>query len=196
MAAESSPEQEASARQIDPRSLTVTPLRPQNAASLLPLLDSGDVVRMLAEMPWPVDPEYIDERAQLQIEPNPEALEFLLLAEGTVIGSCTIKKPGSGNPKRQMPRLGYWIGQKYWRRGYGMQAVSWLITYAFRNFPQHVVGAGVFEDNTASRRLLEKLGFTDFGHYKLYCRSRGRQVNVVDMHFSRSQWTSRGSIDR
>jgi RimJ/RimL family protein N-acetyltransferase len=195
MAAESSPEQEASARQFAPRPLTVAPLRPQNAASLLPLLHSWDVVKMLAEMPWPVDPEYIDDHAQRQVEPNPGVLEFLLLAEGTVVGSCAIKKPGSGNPTRQMPRLGYWIGQSYWRRGYGTQAVSWLITYAFRNFPQHVVGAGVFEDNIASRGLLEKLGFTDFGHYKLYCRSRGGQVNVVDMHLSRSQWASR-SVDR
>jgi len=196
MAAESSPEQEASASQVDPRPLTVTPLRPENAASLVPLLRSWDVVRMLAEMPWPVDPEYIAERAQRQIEPKPEALEFLLLVGGTVIGSCAIKKPGSGNPKRQMPRLGYWIGRPYWRRGYGTQAVSWLVAHAFHNFPQQTVGAGVFEDNIASRRLLEKLGFTNFGHYKLHCLPRDGQVNVVDMHLSRSQWTSRRSVDR
>jgi RimJ/RimL family protein N-acetyltransferase len=196
MATESSPEQEALAGQVDPRRISVTPLRPDNAASLVPLLHSWDVVKMLAEMPWPVDPEYITERARRQIEPNPEALEFLLLVGDTVIGSGAIKKPGSGNPKRQMPRLGYWIGEPYWRRGYGTQTVSWLVTYAFRNFPQQTVGAGVFEDNIASRRLLEKLGFTNFGDYKLHCRSRGGQVNVVDMHLSRSQWTSRRSVDR
>ena len=193
MAAESSREQEAPAREVDP--LAITPLRPGNAASLVPLLDSWDVVRMLAEMPWPVDPGYIAERARLQLEPDPEALEFLLLTGGTVVGSCVIKKPGSGNPKRQMPRLGYWIGQEYWRRGYGTQAVSWLVAHAFRNFPQQAVGAGVFEDNIVSRHLLEKLGFSEVGHYKLDCRSRGGQVNVVDMHLSRSQWTSRRSVD-
>jgi RimJ/RimL family protein N-acetyltransferase len=196
MAAATFPEQEASQREVDPRPLSVTPLRPENAASLLPLLSSWDVVKMLAEMPWPVDPEYIAGRAQRQTEANPEALEFVLIVGGTVIGSCVIKKPGSGNPKRQMPRLGYWIGQPYWRRGYGRQAVCWLVDYAFRSFPQDAVGAGVFEDNIASRRLLEKLGFSDFGGYKLHCRSRGGQVYVVDMHLSRSQWTSRRSVDR
>src|SRR5688500_5658403 len=140
MVAESSPEQEASARQVDPRALAVMPLLPENAASLVPLLYSWDVVKMLAEMPWPVDPEYIAQRAQRQLEPDPEALEFLLLVGGTVIGSCVVKKPRSGNPKRHMPRLGYWIGRPYWRRGYGTQAVSWLLAYAFHNFPQHAVG--------------------------------------------------------
>jgi RimJ/RimL family protein N-acetyltransferase len=195
MAAEWSQEQDVAARQIDARPLTVTPLRPENAAGLVPLL-SWDVVKMLTDMPWPVDPQYVADRAQRQIEPNPEALEFLLLVENTAIGSCAIKQPGSGNPKRQMPRLGYWIGRPYWRRGYGAQAVSWLVAHAFRNFPQPVIGAGVFEDNIASRRLLEKLGFTNCGRYNLHCRSRGGQVNVIDMHLSRSQWMGRRSVDR
>jgi 8-oxo-dGTP diphosphatase len=193
MAPEQTPESEALPQQAAPRPLSFTPLRPQNAASLVPLLYDWDVVKMLADMPWPVDLEYIANRAARQLGPNPEAVEFIILIGGTAIGSCIIKKPGSGDPPRRMPRLGYWIGRPYWRRGYGTQAVAWLVNYAFRSFPQHVVGAGVFDDNVASRRLLEKLGFTNFGSYELHCPSRGARVNVIDMQLSRSQLKSRRS---
>jgi RimJ/RimL family protein N-acetyltransferase len=107
------------------------------------------------------------------------------------VGVASIKKSGSGEPPRQMPRLGYWIGRKYWRHGYGTEAIGALVDYAFRTYPVERIGAGVFHDNPASRGLLEKLGFSAMGSGSTYCRSRNSTMETVDMQTTRSAWAAR-----
>jgi RimJ/RimL family protein N-acetyltransferase len=90
-----------------------------------------------------------------------------------------------------MPRLGYWIGRSHWGRGYATEAVAALADYAFRTYPQDRIGAGVFEDNPASRRVLEKLGFSRAGGHMLQCRAREEAVAVEDMQTTRARWLAR-----
>jgi RimJ/RimL family protein N-acetyltransferase len=89
-----------------------------------------------------------------------------------------------------MPRLGYWIGPRHWGRGLGTEAVGAVVGYAFRTHPADRVGAGVFGDNPASRRVLEKLGFAPAGAYRTHSRSRGERVETVDMQLSRAAWAA------
>ena len=218
--------------------LVLAPLRPKYAAPLFELLNDWDVVKMLAEVPWPLR---LEDTVQFIAKlPSPWTDDFAILApsdpvvgqshtsplimrrfsdavgnaskedregaacfeaplrgapqheEGWVrlipIGVATVKKPGSGNPPRKMPRLGYWIGRKYWGQGYGTEAIGALVDFAFRNYPAERVGAGVFHDNAASRALLEKLGFTAMGPGSCMSRSRGNTVVTVDMQLTRNEW--------
>jgi len=154
------------------RRLTLSPLTPMHAPALFALLLDWDVVRMLAEVPWPLTLADVQSHAAKQAEPDPASTEFAIMAAETAIGVCGVKKPGCGDPPRLVPRLGYWIGQPFWNRGCATEAVAALVEYSFRSFPQDVIGAGVFRDNPASRRVLEKLGFEEAGIYELHCRAR------------------------
>lgn len=107
------------------------------------------------------------------------------------IGVVAVKKPGSGEPPRKMPRLGYWIGKRYWGSGYGTEAIGALVDYAFRTFSNELVGAGIFHDNPASRRVLEKLGFSAVGAKTAKSRSRGVEVETIDVQITRSAWDAR-----
>jgi RimJ/RimL family protein N-acetyltransferase len=169
--------------------LTLAPLQQQHAAPLFELLNDWDVVKMLSEVPWPLRlQDTVDFIASM---PSASTDDFAILAASGPIGVASIKKPGSGNPARKMPRLGYWIGQRHWRYGYGTEAIGALVHFGFRTYPAERIGGGVFHDNARSRGLLEKLGFAAVGKGSTYCRSRGVKVETVDMQITRSAWSER-----
>lgn len=170
--------------------VALAPLDPSFAKILFPLINDWQVVRMLSEVPWPI--AYEDVESFLRAR-HAASDEFAILAgsdEGgrAPIGVCAVKKPGSGNPPRQMPRLGYWIGRPYWGRGLGTAAVAELVERAFRLHPHPRVGAGVFRENLASLRVLEKLGFAAVGSKTVESRSRGGPVEAIDMQITRAAW--------
>lgn len=55
--------------------------------------------------------------------------------------------------------LGFLIDKNYWRQGYGFEALSLLVNYAFEKLKQDVLWAEIIGSNLASEKLLEKLGF-------------------------------------
>ena len=55
--------------------------------------------------------------------------------------------------------LSYFLGEEYSRRGYMKEAMHALIDYLFTTKPLACVAARSFAPNTASRKLLESLGF-------------------------------------
>jgi RimJ/RimL family protein N-acetyltransferase len=162
--------------------LTVVALASEHAVALFPLLNDWEVVRSLAEAPWPLELADVQNHAARASEGVVPVENFVVSAAEKPIGVVSLKPPGSGDPPRTMPRLGYWLGRAYWSRGLGTEAVAWLLDYAHARFPGQTVGAGVFADNPASRRVLEKLGFRQVRTYDTFCRSRGVAVACRDMH--------------
>jgi RimJ/RimL family protein N-acetyltransferase len=54
--------------------------------------------------------------------------------------------------------LGYWSG--YAGKGYSERAARALVDYGFANYPIYKITAWAAVDNTGSRKVLDKLGFT------------------------------------
>lgn len=59
----------------------------------------------------------------------------------------------------QSKELGFLLDQTFWRQGYMTEALTLLLNYAFKQLKQHEIWAGTFQNNEASQRLLQKLGF-------------------------------------
>jgi len=63
--------------------------------------------------------------------------------------------------------LGYWLGESYWNKGIGTEALSLLVKYAFSDTFTQVndgveverLSACIFEYNNPSAKILEKNGF-------------------------------------
>lgn len=71
--------------------------------------------------------------------------------------------------------VGYAIGSRFWNKGYVSEALSEVINYLFKVVNYHKISAGCIMDNVASKRVLEKCGFTyeglrkdDFFHQSRY----------------------------
>jgi [ribosomal protein S5]-alanine N-acetyltransferase len=88
-----------------------------------------------------------------------EALQFVIaeLEMDRVVGSILLFRYDG---KSESAELGYVMGQEYWKRGYTQEALSGLLSYAFRKYKLRSIKAVVDNENVASSSLLLKLGFT------------------------------------
>jgi ribosomal-protein-alanine N-acetyltransferase len=73
----------------------------------------------------------------------------------------------------QTATLGYWVGQKFERRGYTTEAVRLVVQFAFANLRLHRIEAACLPENVASRRVLEKAGFLREGYARQYLMIAG-----------------------
>ena len=74
--------------------------------------------------------------------------------------------------------IGYWIRPAEQGDGYATEAVELGLRYAFDERGLHKVVARVLEGNTASRRVLEKLGFEEEGHLRDHYYVDGEYVDT------------------
>jgi ribosomal-protein-alanine N-acetyltransferase len=84
---------------------------------------------------------------------------FFLLRkrDNVLVGACNLNNIKRG--VMQSADIGYWIGTPYVRRGYARQAIRRALAFAFRELQLHRIEAAVQPQNTASRTLLEEIGF-------------------------------------
>ena len=87
----------------------------------------------------------------------------ILNEEKDFVGVVTLM---SVNQHNATAGLGYWIGRPYWGKGYGSSAAHRCISYAQEELGIKEIGASCLEHNTASRRILEKVGFKEVGNRK------------------------------
>lgn len=78
--------------------------------------------------------------------------------------------------------IGYWIGRPFWGQGYITEACSALLAEADETLGADDRVAGVFTDNPASARVLEKLGFERSGKPEYYF-SMGRLKKALSQDF-------------
>lgn len=89
------------------------------------------------------------------VEPGPDSLDFLIEKDGVVIG-----KAGAW----RLPEIGYLLHPDHWGQGLAQEAMTALIAHLHRIRPEltHLI-AEVDPRNTASLRLLTRLGFVETG---------------------------------
>lgn len=75
---------------------------------------------------------------------------------------------------RHSAEIGYWLGEKHWRKGIMTEAVKTITAYAFETFEICRIYAGVFEWNEASKRVLEKAGYECEGRLRKSVTKNGR----------------------
>ena len=85
--------------------------------------------------------------------------------------------------------LGFDLGQRYWRQGIMSRALRAALGFGFRQMDLNRVEALVFTENTASRRLLEKLGFSGDGVLREYELVGERFVDMAMYSLLRREWT-------
>ena len=103
----------------------------------------------------------------LEIEPNAyqQAKEnihdFCIEVNGEAVGSIGFVP--ATDVERFSAEVGYWIGEPFWNQGIVTDALKEAINYYFEHTDKVRVFAVVFEHNSPSMRVLEKVGFTKVG---------------------------------
>jgi ribosomal-protein-alanine N-acetyltransferase len=81
-------------------------------------------------------------------------------------------------PSQERAELGYWIGVPYWGQGFATEAASAVLSFGFETLRLHRIYASHFAGNTASQRVLEKIGMHHEGLSRQHVRKWNRFVDL------------------
>lgn len=99
-----------------------------------------------------------------------------LKSDNRVIGSCGFHGWVKNHFKAE---IGYELAPEFWRKGYVTEAVEKVTAFGFEHFELNRILAFVVPGNTDSRRVLEKVGFTEEALLKEHYYWRNRFVDTV-----------------
>lgn len=173
--------------------LLLRPLAGSDAAVLARELSDFAISRNTARIPYPY---HLD-----------DALEFLRFAAEVGGRSRVSAVEEKANPGELIgvisyewsdstgdAELGYWYSQRVWGRGFGSEAGRVMVDDAFERAGHGKIIACYHNDNAASARILEKLGFEVTGPCSSFSKAQGREVPVTNLSLSRERWLSRRMV--
>ncbi|MEL6948118.1 MAG: GNAT family N-acetyltransferase [Pseudomonadota bacterium] len=147
------------------RRLTLRPPLDVDAEAIVRGLSDIDVASRLTSVPQP----YSEKDARDWIarnRSNPEKCKYTVHRE-QLIGVVSVHE------KYDTPTLGYWFAKPFWGKGYATEAARAVLARAFRVYRTDVIESYAFEDNVASLRVMEKLGFEAIGKGETFCKALG-----------------------
>lgn len=135
--------------------------RLDDAADLYEYLSDPQTYRF--EPGEPLERTQADQRAA-DLAASPHFWAVVLRATGKVIGQLYLKQIEP--PERLTCELGYILSPAYQRQGYGAEAAAARVRQALTAGGMHRIVAHCNPENTASWRLLERIGFRREGLHR------------------------------
>lgn len=87
--------------------------------------------------------------------------------------------------------VGYWIDEEMAGQGYMPEAVVMIIRYAFEQLRLHRIQISIVPRNTASRRVVEKLGLREEGLAERYLEINGVWEDHIRYAMTFEEWLVR-----
>ena len=163
--------------------LKLRPLEAADAGDFHRLINDWDICRKLPDAPFPypaaLAAEWIAAAAADRASGAAQQFAITLHASGKMIGCAGLRLSRDGHSAD----LGYWIGRKYWRHGYGLEAASRLTAWGLAELRIARVTATVAEDNEASIAILGRAGFAQTGKGKQAFQCRA-EAKLPVLHFA------------
>ncbi|MBI1762201.1 MAG: GNAT family N-acetyltransferase [Acidobacteria bacterium] len=144
------------------------PLSLADAAHYARLLGADwESIKTTGSIPYPCTEAAAREWLAQRLDWHPHMFAILRQPEDEFVGAI-----GLVEQVRQTFEIGYWVGRKYAGNGYASAAVQLVIALA-RSLKARKLLAGVFPENKASARILEKAGFIFTGAAEMDFPLRG-----------------------
>lgn len=90
--------------------------------------------------------------------------------------------------------LGIGIGRReYWGQGYGTEAMTLALQFAFHELNLHGVHLTVFSYNERAVKMYERLGFHREGGYREYVLRDGKRYDMLLYGLLRREWEARNA---
>ncbi len=99
------------------------------------------------------------------------ALPFAVTVDNAFAGQLTVTNIVGGSAR--WAQVGYWVDRRYAGRNVIPTAVAMVVDYCLIELQLHRIEVAIRPENTASLRVVEKLGFTEVGYAKGYLHIDG-----------------------
>ncbi|KAF2119322.1 acyl-CoA N-acyltransferase [Lophiotrema nucula] len=110
---------------------------------------------------------------------------------GSAIGQITLKALPAAMAHHRSTEIAIDILPEYQGKGYGSEAITWVLDYAFRRAGLHRVEVRAFAWNEGAVRLYEKLGFAFEGRKREALWHEGKWWDGVEFGMLESEWWDR-----
>ena len=100
-----------------------------------------------------------------------------VIADGELVGAVGGHRRNISDPFE----TGYWMAPDAWGQGYATEATGALLGWLEETRDVRVTVSGHYEDNPASGRVLQKLGYLYAGRSSSFCEGRAEIVERRDM---------------
>lgn len=158
-------------RPIITRRLVLREVTALDVPRMAQLAGDWDIARMTARIPYP----YSEDLAQEWLATlGTEEMVRAVTLEGELIGAV-----GFVRGDDQSAEIGYWIGKPWWGQGFATEAASALVRHCFATERMKRLTCCHFDDNPASQRIIEKLGFRPNGTCSAWCEARQQEVPTL-----------------
>ena len=158
----------------------LSPVERRDEEALVEHLQEREISRNTLYVPYPYTEEdaeaWLDARIAHRRDQPREVTFALRNPEGRLIGVVGADDLEVGTTHRA--RLGYWLAKPYWGRGLMTSAARRYVQYALDELDLARLTAEVFCWNTASIRVLEKVGFQREGRLRKHREKEGSLVDV------------------
>ncbi len=170
--------------------LVVRPHAADDAVPLARLVDNWNVVRWLAEVPFPFTAAAAQDWLARAIADHAAGshCQFAIerVADARLVGQIGLKRARDGGAAE----LGYWIGQAHWGRGYAGEAAAAVVAYGFQRIGLATLSATCLADNHGSLAVLAGLGFRAAGTDWRSFAARRARIEVPLFRLDRAAWGS------
>jgi RimJ/RimL family protein N-acetyltransferase len=121
---------------------------------------------------------------------NAAAFAITLAGTGEVCGVIGLRV----EPEHRRAELGFWLGVPYWGRGYCTEAAQAVVAFGFEVLKLNRIYAGHFKGNTASQRVMLKLGMRHEGCFRQHILKWDRFVDLENYALLASEFATRPTV--
>jgi RimJ/RimL family protein N-acetyltransferase len=111
------------------------------------------------------------------------------------IGVISLKEQPAGFTHNRTHELAITIARQYQDKGYGSEAISWMLDWAFLTAGLHRVELMVSEWNERAQKVYQKLGFVSEGRKRQCVWKGGRWWDLLYMGILAHEWEAKKAAD-
>ena len=169
---------------LETERLLMRPYRDADIPELLPLIGTREVAATTLRIAHPYTEQDARDFFELAKAPGKLWLAITLRTDGAQIGGIGLRI----EPQHQHAELGYWLGVPYWGKGYATEASLEMLRYGFEELALHRIFATHFRHNSASGRILRKIGMRYEGCQREHLLKWGEFADSEMYGILRREW--------
>lgn len=156
---------------------TVREFMPEDAPSLARHANNRKIWAFVRDQfPHPYSVENAEDFIRM-INSHQPPNAFAIVVGGEAVGGIGVHP--QEDVYRYSAEIGYWLGEPFWGKGLMTDIVRGVVAEAFQRFNIWRIYAGVFSNNPASMRVLEKAGFQQEGIRRAATFKDGKVLDEV-----------------
>lgn len=164
--------------------------REDDAPDLFDIMADPEVARYGSAPPW-TDIAQAHERIAGDLKALESGTDLVLMIERTsdrrLVGRCTLYRIDRDCRRAE---IGYALARSAWGQGYVHEAAHALLRYGFEQLDLNRVEADIDPRNTASMRVLQRLGFQQEGLLRERWIVAGEVSDSAMFGLLRSEWVA------